>query len=369
MSYPKNNKRHKYFINIIVMSVSIMLSFALLEIYLRLIWHNYWTNYNRFIILSEQIPNSMRKYLRNNPEAGGKNYVSIHTNEDGFLMPDFIKKEGSQIITISFLGGSTTECFWVKDLLRFPYLVGKKIADTYNISVKIINSGTSASTVHNALNILLNKIINYNPDIVIMMHAVNDAGLLMETGDYRANMVKSVKFSLFDYFSSKSYLMGFFRHLRAQFLIRNLHRSVYLNGVMNKDNAKTGKIDSDKLDSALIQFRIRLLMFVDIVRDMNAIPILMTQPYYGKVEYALTDKGKRTFLSGINYIDIFNEQIKKVAKEKKCLLIDLEEELGKNTKYFYDWIHYSDEGSQRVTDIILQHLKEVIPEKIKLEIP
>jgi hypothetical protein len=57
-------------------------------------------------------------------------------------LPNFIRKEGEEVIILAFLGGSTTECLWVKDELRFPYLIGKNIADTFNISTRILNAGS-----------------------------------------------------------------------------------------------------------------------------------------------------------------------------------------------------------------------------------
>lgn len=348
--------------NLALLFVSIFLAIFIFEIYLRLTGTNYCKGYYRHIILREQTPNDNRKYLRDRMILKEGGYVTIQTDEDGFLLPDFIKRDGDRVVTIAFLGGSSTECFWVRDTLRFPYLVGEKAATTFNTSIRILNSGGAGNNTHHCLNVLLNKIINYKPNIVIMMEAVNDAAFLMSTGNYKAAMIKEVDYSIADLLSRKIYFIGFLRHLRAQYLVNRQRREIAFRqiGEKNKKSYDVDIKDIDKLNKSLEQFSTRLKIFVDVVRDMNAIPVLMTQPYYKRIDYELNKEGKRTFLAGIDYMDEFNNEIRKVANVKKCVLIDLEKELGKDEIYFYDWLHYSEEGSKRVAEIIFKHLKDIV---------
>lgn len=363
----KKNKKN-YLINIGLLLASILLSFFIFEIYLRLTWSNYWERSNRCIVLREQVPCDNRKYLRDKRIIKEGGYVTIQTDEDGFLLPNFEKKGKDQAITIAFLGGSTTECFWVKDTSRFPYLAGKMITDEFNISTRILNSGVAGNNTHHSLNILLNKIINYRPNIVIMMHATNDAGVLMSRlGNYKSAMIKEVKPSIFDLLTRKFYVLGFLRHIRAQYLLQKENTEIALKGIESvilRDKSFEAW-DKDSLDKALEQFSIRLQIFVDIVKDINATPVLLTMPSCKKIDYELTDGGKRTFLGGLKYLEPFNVKIREVANLKKCKLIDLEKELEKEEKYFYDYIHFSDEGSERIAEIIFEHLKEIVSYELK----
>lgn len=352
------------FLNIGVSLISLFLSLFIAEIILRIKWTNYWKSYNRSIVLRELVPNDNRKYSRKNLLGKG-GFITIQTDQDGFMLPNFIDKGTEQVITIAFLGASTTECFWVDDVLRFPYLVGKEIADTCNISTRILNSGGSSNTTHHSLNILLNKTINYNPDVVLMLHAANDAGLLMGKGNYKTAMIEQTNTSMFDLISRRSSLVGFVRHLRAQYLVNKQHRKIAQDLIKNKDKRSYQIEDIEQINKVLEQFAIRLKIFVDITRDIEAIPVLMTEPYYQKINYELTEEDKRTSLAGINYMDKFNEKIREIAALKRCELIDLERELPKDENNFYDNVHYSEAGSQKVAAIISKHLKEILPYRLK----
>ncbi|MFH1245974.1 MAG: SGNH/GDSL hydrolase family protein [Candidatus Omnitrophota bacterium] len=355
-----NAKKSEILLNLWIVVISLLAALVIAEVFIRVKWTNYWKNYNRSIILRELVPNDKRVYSRKNLFAQG-GYVTVRTDEDGFMLPDFIDKGTSKVMTIAFLGASTTECFWVDEALRFPYLTSKEVADTYNISTRVLNSGGSSNTSHHSLNVLLNKVINYNPDIVLMLHAVNDATLLMGTGNYKPAMIEEKDMSLFDWASRKSSLIGFLRHIRAQYLINKGHRKI-ARGLMEKKDARSYQTeDTASLEKALAQFAVRLKIFVDVTRDMGAVPVLVTQPYYQKIQYQLTEEGRKTSLAGINYMDKFNEQIRETAKLKECALIDLAGELDQDAKYFYDHLHYSEEGSRKVAGLIFKHLQEIVP--------
>ena len=317
----------------------------MVEGYLRMSWTNYWQNAKRIVELKERVSRDKVKYNREGLLKDG-GYVSIQVDEDRFLLPSYIKN-GKEEKIITFLGGSTTECAWVKEELRFPYLTGKLLSEEWNTSIKILNTGVSAANLQDSLNLLLNKIIDYKPDIIVMMHAVNDAGILMELKDYKPISIHRP--SLPNYLSQKSYLLGFLRHVRALYLV-DKDRKDYIRNNIDIDYGKPTKETLDK-------FSLRLKIFIDICKDMESTPVLMTQPYVGTVG-ELTDEGKKTFLRGVNYIKYFNEAIKEVALSKNCLLIDLEKEI-KDKDLFYDNIHYRDKGSVEISKIIFNHLKDI----------
>src|SRR5437867_8610086 len=79
--------------------------------------------------------------------------------------------------TVAFLGGSTTECVAVQEDLRFPALVSVLLAQQ-GLKVNTLNAGRSGNALHDALNNLLNHVINDHPDFVVLMHVSNDIGYL-----------------------------------------------------------------------------------------------------------------------------------------------------------------------------------------------
>jgi len=102
----------------------------------------------------------------------------------GFIIgpDDFMNKNDS--IEINFFGGSTTECLFVDEEKRFPYLVGEMLSKKIGKQIIVRNAGVSGK---NTMDLTLDFIIRgipLHPRIVILMENVNDLSQLMYTGSY-----------------------------------------------------------------------------------------------------------------------------------------------------------------------------------------
>ena len=84
------------------------------------------------------------------------------------------------------MGGSSTECMYVDQEKRFPYLVSKKFSKG-QLKVNSFNGGVSGSNSMHSINILLNKGLDLNPDFCIMMHNLNDLIVLFYEDSYWNN--------------------------------------------------------------------------------------------------------------------------------------------------------------------------------------
>ncbi len=72
---------------------------------------------------------------------------------------------------------------WTK-INRFPYLAGRLLEQQTHLKVNSYNAGRSGNNSLHSLNILLNKVVNLKPDIVVMMHNINDLAILMYEKTY-----------------------------------------------------------------------------------------------------------------------------------------------------------------------------------------
>ena len=55
-------------------------------------------------------------------------------------------------------------------------------------------------------------------------------------------------------------------------------------------------------------------------------------------------------------LQMYNDVTRNVALENKALLIDLANELQHDSRYYYDLIHYTDDGNRKIAEIIDRHL-------------
>ena len=110
-----------------------------------------------------------------------KPYV-VRVDRQGFIMPS--KVHDHPDLTIAFLGGSTTECIYVDEATRFPYLAGRLHGKQTGLKVNSYNAGRSGNNTLHCLNILLNKVVNLKPDIVVLMENINDLAILIYEKTY-----------------------------------------------------------------------------------------------------------------------------------------------------------------------------------------
>lgn len=293
----------------------------------------------------------------------------FRTDAEGFIIPSKIYSNPDKIIV--FLGGSTTECTLVNEEMRFPYLVGRKLEEIIKIKINSYNSGKSGNNTLHMIDILLNKVIPLNPNIVCLMENINDLTLLLYERTYwsshpsRSVIIEigpSVKRGLKDI--AKSTLPNIYLLLAGKFNAIAGNQDEWLN----KKNEYIYTDDSLILESFVMNLRI----FVNICKIKNITPVLMTQANRlkvtpdPKIESSVMRRKNRTGLAYHEFkkiYDSFNEAIREVAKKENVILIDLAQKVPQERKYMYDIMHYNDIGSLYVSNLICESLKNIINQK------
>jgi len=141
----------------------------------------------RFLAMREWRPNTTYTYRA--PEARYNDAVgpvddqySLEIDANGFIAPSI--RHLSPDMEIAFLGGSTTECLYVRPDKRFPVLVGDILEDRTKLKINAINAGKSGNhTMHSLLN-MIGKVVPRRPRYVVLMNATNDVGWLSGHGTY-----------------------------------------------------------------------------------------------------------------------------------------------------------------------------------------
>jgi GDSL-like Lipase/Acylhydrolase family len=294
-----------------------------------------------------------------------KNFL-LRIDNNGFIMPS--KEYADPDLSIVFLGGSTTECRFVEEENRFPYLTGKLLGQELGIKVNSYNAGRSGNATLHSLNILLNKIIPIKPDIVIMMHNINDLSILLHEKSYWSkNFSRSVIFNINDEIVS-----NYFKIIRDRYIpniaaaLHNLDKSARLffksNHKVPDEFAQTRgcRVVVDK-QVMLAQFEMNLQSFVYLCKARNIVPVLMTMSsrFKEKPDKIVADAVKDI---GVDYkqfkdlFDSFNDSIRKKARENNIWLIDLAEAIPQEKEFLYDIVHHNDNGSIKTAQIISNHL-------------
>ncbi len=285
----------------------------------------------------------------------------------------FVKPSGeyqNPDYSIVFVGGSTTECRFVGEQNRFPYLTGVLLSRKTGKKINTYNSGVSGNHSMHSICLLLGKILPMKPDAVVFMENMNDLHILMLAGSYwNDNPYRSLIVdgspapglpSFPDYLAAN--------YLQETFLPRNLlHR---LLGFVSRPEASE-PVDEWasvrgthlELNGARIssEFDQSLRTFVAICRIRRITPVLMTQ------QNRLTPEPdgtiSRTFEKlyrdyGIPYGEYqklysrLNDLIRDVGRREGLKVVDLDASIPHSSRYIYDSVHLNDEGSKMAAEII-----------------
>jgi lysophospholipase L1-like esterase len=302
-----------------------------------------------------------------------KPYV-LRVDRQGFIMPS--KVHDRPDLTIAFLGGSTTECTYVEEDNRFPYLVGRLLERQTHFKVNSYNAGHSGNNTLHCLNILLNKVVNLKPDIVVLMENINDLAILMYEKTYwntnpsrspiqeRLPTFKTVGQDLRQTF----YLV---RDLTIPNLSRELKKVFSFGGKGKGDEFRGVRGKKIIIDQELLvrEFSLNLQTFINICRARGITPVLMTQasrltenpdPLIQKMMRNLEAQQGITYKEYKGAFDRLNRTIREVGAKNQVLVIDLAGEIPPVRDNICDVAHFNDRGSRLVAARITARLIPVV---------
>jgi lysophospholipase L1-like esterase len=258
-------------------------------------------------------------------------------------------------ISIACLGGSTTEFVdsngqgWPERLQdSFRDKTKGKIVNFYNLGRQWY------STLHTLINYEAN-IRHYKPDIIIVMHTIND---LLQNAER-------------SYFSHNNFREDY-GHFYGP-----------VNRIITERDFWTSKFGSIKLwyttprtmlelydFQGLRSFHRNLDTLIDIAEIDGTRIVLMTQPYL--IKKNMTDKEKSmlymvnvetygqdsywSYDSALRGMEAYDNEVRAIARDRNTYLIDLEKEIPKTVEYFTDDVHYTNRAFERIAEVVEREL-------------
>jgi hypothetical protein len=331
----------------------------------------------RYVRLRELSPLSVEVFTPKpqvfDAEAGSQpRQVIVRADENGFIMPSRVHDQPD--LVLAFLGGSTTECRGVPEEHRFPFLAGRRLEEALQIKVNSYNAARSGNNSLHSLNILLHKVMPLHPDIVVMMHNVNDLiTLLYEKSYWNHNSSRRVIVEVQPTLVSQ--VRGFFQVLR-EYTIPNLYRALkeLSQRARGPDQAldefrhlRGQKVEIDRT-YLLEEFSSNLQMFVDMCWARHIVPVLMTQAnrFVAHLDSKTWEEVQILEAQGIRYADFrelyeqFNQAIRDQGAANQVLVVDLDREILPEQRFINDVVHLTERGSKRAAEIISRELEPLV---------
>lgn len=336
----------------------------------------------RSIILREYSPSSELFLFPSKEEQRLSDNLLIKeyeflTDKDGFITVSEPADQRIGKVDIIFLGGSSTASLFVEQYNRFPFKVSSLLLNGEGKKIQTLNAGVSGNhTLHSVLS-FISKGLKYKPKIAVLMHNINDISLLSRTGSYWINpptreIVKGQS-SLEDQipFWTKS-----LREIKNLFFpnLYNLYLTKFQPIVYIDEWLYTEERNVDK-EEIIDSFEKAILTFIHISKSWDIEPVLMTQmSRLDKNDLAIVDSYNNSQnpppLSFGKFSEIhhsLNEKIKEISNQEGILYIDLDKQLSGKKMYIYDAVHLTEEGSNKVAQLIAESLAEEYPKLFNLK--
>ncbi|MFZ5452359.1 MAG: SGNH/GDSL hydrolase family protein [Thermodesulfobacteriota bacterium] len=308
------------------------------------------------------LPFSLNQPFRSDHVPSKKYRLTV--DRDGFIMPS--RKYAQPDLSLVFLGGSTTECLFVDEENRFPYLAGVILEGMTGKKINSYNGAMSGNNSLNSIDILVNKVIPLKPRVVVFMENINDLSTLLYEGTY---WNKNSSRSPVETMNKTKWLGKLLKEIcipNINYAYRNLKDALFQDrgDEFAAARGKKLKIDPARLNR---EFAMNLETIVNICQIRGIIPVLMTQA--SRIT-AQPDQAVKDYFayylhnSGINYQDVaeaydsFNETIRRVGRQNQVLVIDLARGVPPDETYIYDMVHFNDTGSKYAAQIIAARLKD-----------
>ncbi|MCG8558715.1 MAG: SGNH/GDSL hydrolase family protein [Hyphomicrobiales bacterium] len=141
----------------------------------------------RALHLREWPPRSTHTYRSpkvrySDPKGPVDDFYKISIDGNGFIEPAI--RHAQPDLEIAFLGGSTTECLYMRPDERFPALAAQMLERRTGLKINGLNAARSGNnTMHSVVN-YLGKVAPRRPGYVVLMHAANDIGALTKHDTY-----------------------------------------------------------------------------------------------------------------------------------------------------------------------------------------
>lgn len=283
-----------------------------------------------------------------------QDYGFLHINALGFRGPDVAQDKPAGTLRFAFLGGSTTFCAEASsDEATWPMLVASALSKELGVPCDVVNAALPGIGLKELRRILDVRVKPTKPDVIVIYEATNDLsrdtrklaeqrGLFTASGDERSALARvSVAWDLIE------------KNVRV---------------LLRTRNAKSGQARLEFDADALAQgFRTELDALVREARAVAPIVVLVT--FSTKMRAEQTDAQRlasaNTSLLYMPYMSTdgllrgfaaYNRVIREVAAAENIVLVDGEDAIPADDQHFNDSVHFTDAGSakhaQRVIDVL-----------------
>jgi len=348
---------------------STVVALLLLEVFLRVYNPLGQRIYGDQIVL----PKNLQRTIRNDGNPKLDELIQFSTNSIGFRGAE-PPRDFDRALTVVAIGGGTTECLFLSNGKSWPDVAATFLAPAFD-PFWLNNAGLDGHSTFGHL-FLLDQIVGpMRPKVAVFLIGINDVGRERPTGREmptpRSRPPLSIRLA---------------RHSAIVAAVINLRRRGEATeqdlGHKQVDITALPKIGADRaLSSSLLAahrqqyvpaYKERVESIVRVSREYEIEPVLMTQPalYGASIDPltlvnldAIVVSDERRIKAGQvrgklawDVLELYNDAVREVGHEQEVLVIDTAVLLPKTSQFFYDFVHFTNDGASEVGRIVAEDL-------------
>lgn len=278
-------------------------------------------------------------------------------------------------LTVFTLGGSIAQGFYLSDGGDWPARLGSRLAGSFQ-RVWVNNAALDPQGTRGDLVLMQDYILKFHPKVVIF-HPTNDVVTEESPGVGDGESIKgplvfrtpaTVILTLIPYSEIVGVAADWYRRWKF-----------YRSGVLHSaiDLRQWGTVDSsDEFRRAFLSrysgihlrgYGDRLRQLIQLSRASQITPVLVTEPNlvgFGVDDVTGVDLARVAIqdFPGVNgklfwdLHEMYNDMTRRVAREQNVVLVDVARELPKSSRFFYDYLNFTNEGAQAAADIAYREI-------------
>lgn len=316
----------------------------------------------------------------------------FEANSDGVRADELKSKHRFKVLAV---GGSSTECLYIDQKKTWPYILQNNLCSAFKEEVWVGNIGRSGLSTTGNLIELKYLLPQYQKiDLIIALVGFNDfQSTLLNT--YIKNNLKSDRekiemvfirrpFRPKEFYRNSAFLRTMQKLVKYCFkrnagIVEDSGGSWYIGARNARKKAVLIETKLPDLEPNLAVFEDNINQMIDLAKSRAIRIVFLTQPYLwsqnltseeaGLLWFGYTEDKKKYYSIGalIEGLNKFNLRLRQVCKKRNVECIDLEGLIPSNTGFFYDDVHFNEDGCRRVAGIISEYLiaeKNKTPELI-----
>ena len=309
-------------------------------------------------------------HMANRPFGRWKGMV-WEINEQGYRGPNFETKKPDGTIRIIIYGGSATFDMRSTKGEDWPHRVQRILRESGFSNVEVINAGIMGHTALESVGKLFAEGHVFEPDYVLIYNGWNDIKYFSSPKTALRTLRPSAR--------------GFdprikYKNFLDRWLCEGSQLYTVLRRIYYKKKLKFGKEEMRKSGDAqhsietlnpngFRQYQLAMEVFVDLARNIEAEPILMTQArlVYGSNQLS-PQKQKRVDYHhvGLSHealvetFDRLDSIVRNVSAKKEAMVIDASAHLSGKEWAFDDHVHVAPKGSEALAEFVADRLQSIL---------